>query len=151
MCRQYPALEIVNEEEEERLQDVLERKRRGKGAPKKAKSAGITNSSSRQLDLLIIGFHPQRTAEDWARNGETYQSHNSFSSVFRFCLATPFRLTWQSNTHAFIILFCPKSTTEKCASPDLIVLSLSSSRMLSLALDYRFRLCTTAPAKVFST
>ncbi|KAF9530048.1 mitochondrial ribosomal subunit S27-domain-containing protein [Crepidotus variabilis] len=39
ITRQYRDLEIVNEDEEERFQDVLERKRRGKGAPKKAKSA----------------------------------------------------------------------------------------------------------------
>jgi len=38
IARKYPDLEIVNEDEEERLQDVLERKKRGKGAPKKAKS-----------------------------------------------------------------------------------------------------------------
>ena len=41
IARQYPDLEIVNEDEEERLQDVLERKKRGKGPPKKAKSKGI--------------------------------------------------------------------------------------------------------------
>jgi hypothetical protein len=38
IMRQYPALELVDEDEEERLIDVLERKKRGKGAPKKAKT-----------------------------------------------------------------------------------------------------------------
>jgi len=38
IARRYPDLEIVNDDEEERLQDVLERRRRGKGPPKKAKS-----------------------------------------------------------------------------------------------------------------
>ncbi|KAF9041193.1 mitochondrial ribosomal subunit S27-domain-containing protein, partial [Panaeolus papilionaceus] len=38
IIRQYPELEMVNEDEEERLQDVIDRKKRGKGAPKKAKT-----------------------------------------------------------------------------------------------------------------
>lgn len=41
IARQYPDLEMVNDDEEERLQDVLDRKRRGKGPPKKAKSKGL--------------------------------------------------------------------------------------------------------------
>ena len=38
IIRQYPALEMVDDDEEERLVDVLDRKKRGKGAPKKAKT-----------------------------------------------------------------------------------------------------------------
>ncbi|KAG6817041.1 hypothetical protein H0H87_000453 [Tephrocybe sp. NHM501043] len=38
LARQYPELELVDEDEEQRLQDVEDRKKRGKGAPKKAKS-----------------------------------------------------------------------------------------------------------------
>jgi len=38
IMRQYPTLELVDDDEEERLVDVLDRKKRGKGAPKKAKS-----------------------------------------------------------------------------------------------------------------
>ena len=38
IARQYPELELVNEDEEQRLQDVEDRKKRGKGAPKKADS-----------------------------------------------------------------------------------------------------------------
>jgi hypothetical protein len=45
IMRQYPELELVDDDEEERLMDVLERKKRGKGAPKKAK----TKSDSRRL------------------------------------------------------------------------------------------------------
>jgi len=45
IMRQYPELELVDDDEEERLLDVLERKKRGKGAPKKAK----TKSDSRRL------------------------------------------------------------------------------------------------------
>ncbi|KAF9053903.1 hypothetical protein BDZ89DRAFT_1056461 [Hymenopellis radicata] len=37
IMRQYPELEIVNEPEVTRLQDVADKKRRGKGAPKKKK------------------------------------------------------------------------------------------------------------------
>ncbi|PPQ92123.1 hypothetical protein CVT25_007954 [Psilocybe cyanescens] len=40
IIRQNRELEMVDDEEEERLQDVIERRRRGKGAPKKAKNKG---------------------------------------------------------------------------------------------------------------
>ncbi|KAF9479450.1 hypothetical protein BDN70DRAFT_806982 [Pholiota conissans] len=39
ILRQYKELEMVDDAEEERLIDVMDRKKRGKGAPKKAKSA----------------------------------------------------------------------------------------------------------------
>jgi len=38
IIRHNPALEMVDDDEEERLVDVLDRKKRGKGAPKKAKT-----------------------------------------------------------------------------------------------------------------
>lgn len=38
--REFPGLNLVDEYEEQRLQDVADKKKRGKGAPKKAKSAG---------------------------------------------------------------------------------------------------------------
>jgi hypothetical protein len=40
ILRQYKELEMVDDMEEERLIDVMERRKRGKGAPKKAKSKG---------------------------------------------------------------------------------------------------------------
>lgn len=40
IVKAYPELEMVDEEEEERLADVADRRRRGKGAPKKAKTKG---------------------------------------------------------------------------------------------------------------
>jgi small subunit ribosomal protein S33 len=40
IARKYPELELVDELEEQRWQDVEDRKKRGKGAPKKAKSKG---------------------------------------------------------------------------------------------------------------
>ncbi|KDR68451.1 hypothetical protein GALMADRAFT_129591 [Galerina marginata CBS 339.88] len=46
IIRKYPQLELVDDDEEERLQDVIDRKRRGKGAPKKAK----TEADSRRLN-----------------------------------------------------------------------------------------------------
>jgi len=45
IIKAYPELEMVDEDEEERLADVLERRKRGKGAPKKAK----TEADSRRL------------------------------------------------------------------------------------------------------
>ncbi|KAK1220989.1 mitochondral 37S ribosomal protein S27 [Marasmius sp. AFHP31] len=38
VMRQYPELELIDEDEEQRLQDVEDKKKRGKGAPKKAKT-----------------------------------------------------------------------------------------------------------------
>ena len=40
IIKAYPELEMVYEDEEERLADVTERRKRGKGAPKKAKTKG---------------------------------------------------------------------------------------------------------------
>jgi hypothetical protein len=40
IMRKYPELELVNQKEEQRLADLAEKKRRGKGPPKKAKSKG---------------------------------------------------------------------------------------------------------------
>ncbi|EKM78138.1 hypothetical protein AGABI1DRAFT_114953 [Agaricus bisporus var. burnettii JB137-S8] len=44
IVRQYPSLEMVNEDEQTRLEDIEFKKKRGKGAPKKAK----TKSDSRR-------------------------------------------------------------------------------------------------------
>ena len=41
IVKTYPELEMVDEEEEERLADVADRRKRGKGAPKKAKTKGL--------------------------------------------------------------------------------------------------------------
>jgi hypothetical protein len=40
IARKYPELEIVNEEEVQRVQDTKDRRKRGKGPPKKIKSKG---------------------------------------------------------------------------------------------------------------
>ncbi|KAF5372974.1 hypothetical protein D9758_001615 [Tetrapyrgos nigripes] len=41
VAREYPELEIWNEDEEQRFRDVEDRKKRGKGAPKKARTKGM--------------------------------------------------------------------------------------------------------------
>ncbi len=38
--KEFKGLNLIDQDEEQRLQDVADRKKRGKGAPKKAKSAG---------------------------------------------------------------------------------------------------------------
>ena len=38
--KEFQGLDLIDEGEEQRLQDVADKKKRGKGAPKKAKSAG---------------------------------------------------------------------------------------------------------------
>jgi small subunit ribosomal protein S33 len=40
IAREFPQLELVDEDEEQRWQDIEDRKERGKGAPKKAKTKG---------------------------------------------------------------------------------------------------------------
>lgn len=42
IARQYPELELVDEDEQQRLQDVADRRKRGKGAPKKAKDESMS-------------------------------------------------------------------------------------------------------------
>lgn len=41
LIREFPELELVDEEEEMRLQDIATRKARGKGPPKKTKKNGM--------------------------------------------------------------------------------------------------------------
>lgn len=41
IMREFPELELVNRVEEQRLSDIEDRKKRGKGAPKKAKTKGV--------------------------------------------------------------------------------------------------------------
>ncbi|KAG6861787.1 hypothetical protein C0995_012291 [Termitomyces sp. Mi166 len=41
LARQYPELELVDEDEEQRLQDIEDKKKRGKGVPKKAKTKAV--------------------------------------------------------------------------------------------------------------
>jgi hypothetical protein len=38
--KEFQGLGLIDEDEEQRLRDVADKKKRGKGAPKKAKSAG---------------------------------------------------------------------------------------------------------------
>jgi Mitochondrial ribosomal subunit S27 len=40
ISREFPQLELIDEDEEQRWQDVEDRRKRGKGAPKKAKTKG---------------------------------------------------------------------------------------------------------------
>lgn len=47
--KEFPGLNLVDEYEAQRLQDVADKKKRGKGAPKKAKSAGT-------LIVYILSF-----------------------------------------------------------------------------------------------
>ncbi|PPR08242.1 hypothetical protein CVT24_001284 [Panaeolus cyanescens] len=56
IIRQYPELEMVNEDEEERLQDVIDRKKRGKGAPKKAKTKSALSHLSYSDQSNFVAF-----------------------------------------------------------------------------------------------
>jgi len=48
--KEFHGLDLIDEDEEQRLQDVADKKKRGKGAPKKAKSAGNHSSHPFLLD-----------------------------------------------------------------------------------------------------
>ena len=41
IIRRYPELEMVDEDEQQRFEDVAYKRKRGKGAPKKAKTKGV--------------------------------------------------------------------------------------------------------------
>jgi len=51
--KEFQGLDLIDEDEEQRLRDVADKKKRGKGAPKKAKSAG---KQSHNL-YLFCGAH----------------------------------------------------------------------------------------------
>lgn len=65
--REFPELELVDATEQQRLQDIEDRKRRGKGAPKKAKSKGPLLRSRFSPILLLnspsVALAPQPTAD----------------------------------------------------------------------------------------
>lgn len=46
--QEFPGLDLVDEYEAQRLQDVVDKKKRGKGAPKKAKSAADSRRAQRK-------------------------------------------------------------------------------------------------------
>ncbi|KAH9961012.1 mitochondrial ribosomal subunit S27-domain-containing protein [Russula dissimulans] len=46
--REFQGLNLIDEDEEQRLQDVADKKKRGKGAPKKAKSAADSRRAQRK-------------------------------------------------------------------------------------------------------
>jgi len=46
--REVQGLNLIDEDEEQRLQDVADKKKRGKGAPKKAKSAADSRRAQRK-------------------------------------------------------------------------------------------------------
>ena len=54
IVKAYPQLEMVDEEEEERLVDVAERRKRGKGAPKKAMSKSNGSFTFFVVQFLLI-------------------------------------------------------------------------------------------------
>lgn len=42
IVRRYPELEMIDEDEQQRFEDVAYKRKRGKGAPKKAKTKGMS-------------------------------------------------------------------------------------------------------------
>jgi hypothetical protein len=59
IVKSYPELEMVDEVEEDRLAKIAERRRRGKGAPRKAKTEGMVFFFSfflMQLVLIVPAF-----------------------------------------------------------------------------------------------
>ena len=73
IIREFPELELVDAAEQQRLQDVEDRKKRGKGAPKKAKSKGLSFrslfSSILLLNFSVALFSLQPTVDALRGNG----------------------------------------------------------------------------------
>lgn len=72
IIRQFPEMELVDAAEQQRLQDVEDRKKRGKGTPKKAKSKGLSLRSvftDLLPDLSCALFVCQPTADVHRGNG----------------------------------------------------------------------------------
>lgn len=68
--KKYPELKLINFDEEQRLADIEDRKARGKGAPKKAKSAGRLLSTRSSVVASQHNTILQRTADVWRRRRE---------------------------------------------------------------------------------
>lgn len=62
IVRTYPELEMVNEEEQTRLEDIEFKKKRGKGAPRKARTPGTSCSSPSCRKILTLGIGESRRA-----------------------------------------------------------------------------------------
>lgn len=57
IAKEFPGLGIVDEDEEQRLMDVEDKKRRGKGTPKKAKRKGArVPALSRTIANIFFGL-----------------------------------------------------------------------------------------------
>lgn len=54
--RMAPELKLINFDEEQRLSDIAERKARGKGAPKKAKSKGVYIRFSSCVQSYLLSY-----------------------------------------------------------------------------------------------
>ena len=68
--KQFEGLNLIDEDEEQRLQDVADKKKRGKGAPKKAKSAGLFVARVFLLRCSFYDFHSRKSS----RTEETIES-----------------------------------------------------------------------------
>lgn len=65
LIREYPELELVNQKEEVRLADLADRKKRGKGPPKKTKNKGEWFASvTTTRDLTGSCIITRRKSED---------------------------------------------------------------------------------------
>jgi small subunit ribosomal protein S33 len=59
--KEFKGLNLIDEDEEQRLQDVEDKKKRGKGAPKKAKSAGRYSSYVFLSPEAHLRFHSRQS------------------------------------------------------------------------------------------
>ena len=59
--KEFAGLDLIDEDEEQRLQDVADKKKRGKGAPKKAKSAGLCSPHVFLSAEAHLRFHSRQS------------------------------------------------------------------------------------------
>lgn len=73
LASQFPELELVDDKEIQRLQDVEDRKKRGKGAPKKAKTKGTPIQIYIYSEIMAeLTLSSQLTVEERIGNGRSH-------------------------------------------------------------------------------
>jgi small subunit ribosomal protein S33 len=100
IVKAHPELEMVDEEEEERLADVADRRKRGKGAPRKAKSKG---RCWLWVSSFITDLFSQLTVGGCIRNDDR---RSLLYQLFSSCSLSQFLYTLNGE---FIVDFGPDS------------------------------------------
>lgn len=103
IARKYPILELVNEAEEQRLLDVEERKKRGKGAPKKAKSKGTLHTYHTHNCLPHVTAYNQPIVAGRPKNVDS--QHQNIRFIRYSWKSGAYNLQTNVHTHCFWLCY----------------------------------------------